>query len=457
VPREWRPLVDDLRIPPRLSIAKVKEVNTMLSFSARAGQSSISYENLVSVQSLNECFGYQIPEQKVILDKRGTPITGWSVTTSRPIPGKVPRKVAPKGSTSGRPAVRSPRRTRALKAQQTQVPVSRGPEVLPDRSSSDSSIGSDDSIMREIDEVAGAASEEEEGNSSPAVRILPSDPRTGPSSPRSPPISFEDTVGEVITATVPIEAVEQPTVSLTDSELPSRLTVSPVAPDEVTSIQQKGKRVATEADEGPELKKSRAQRDSGFMVGRILAMAKIYAPPSSQNPPIAVSLPEPASPEPPQTNPVVCPEPEPTSRVEVVVEGEVLPGGSPIHPPLREEPDTFSQEFDKLQEEVASEREALEQGSTIFTPPSRPESPVLIPDHAVPQASTSALPDVYAAAGRRQDFRTDELAGCPLEALNSLVSPDYSPLFGQLPVESYAEQLTGKILQVCDPDDIHLG
>jgi hypothetical protein len=49
VPREWRALVDDLRILPTLSIAKVKEVNTMLSFSARAGQQSIDYENLVSV------------------------------------------------------------------------------------------------------------------------------------------------------------------------------------------------------------------------------------------------------------------------------------------------------------------------------------------------------------------------------------------------------------------------
>jgi hypothetical protein len=458
VPREWRPLVDDLRIPPRLSVAKVKEVNTMLSFSARAaGQSSIDYENLVSIQSLNECFGYRIPEQKVILDKRGTPITGWSVTTSRPIPGKVPRKVAPKGSTSGRPAVRSPRRTRALKAQQTQVPVSRGPEVLPDRSSSDSSIGSDDSIMREIDEVADAASEEEEGNSSPAVKILPPDPRMGPSSPRSPPISFEDTIEEVITAAVPIEAAERSTISPTDSDLPPRPAVGSVVPHEVSSIQQKGKRVATGADEGPEPKKPRAQRDSGFMVNRILAMAKIYAPPSSQNPPIAVSLPAPTVLESHPVDSVACPEPEPTPGIEVAVEGEVPPSGSPIHPPLREEPDTFSQEFDKLQEEVASEREALERGLTISASPPRPDSPVPIPDRAVPQASTSVLPDVSAATGRRQDFRTDELAGCPLEALSSLVSPDYSPLFGQLPVASYAEQLTRKILQVCDPDNIYLG
>jgi len=165
VPREWRPLVDDLRILPTLSIAKVKEVNIMLSFSARAGQSSIDYENLVSVQSLNECFGYRIPEQKIILDKRVGSITGWSITTSRPIPGKVLRKVTHKGCTSGRQADQSPRRTRASKVQRPQDAASRAPEAPPDRPSYDSSIGSDDSIMREIDDVAEASSGGEEGNS----------------------------------------------------------------------------------------------------------------------------------------------------------------------------------------------------------------------------------------------------------------------------------------------------
>jgi len=101
VPREWRPLVDDLRILPTLSVSKVKEVNEMLSFSARAVQAPIDFENLVSVRSLNECFGYQIPERKVTLDKRGAMISGWSVTTSRPILGKVPKKAAQRGSTLG--------------------------------------------------------------------------------------------------------------------------------------------------------------------------------------------------------------------------------------------------------------------------------------------------------------------------------------------------------------------
>ncbi len=111
--------MDDLRILPTLSVSKVKEVNEMLSFSARAVQAPIDFENLVSVRSLNECFGYQIPERKVTLDKRGAMISGWSVTTSRPILGKVPKKAAQRGSTLGsasrKQAEHSSKRTRASK------------------------------------------------------------------------------------------------------------------------------------------------------------------------------------------------------------------------------------------------------------------------------------------------------------------------------------------------------
>jgi hypothetical protein len=360
VPREWRPLVDDLRILPTLSIAKVKEVNAMLSYSARAVQSSIDYENLVSVQSLNECFGYQIPEQKVILDKRGAPIDGWSVTTSRPIPGKVPKKAAQKGSTSGRQADLSPRRTRASKVQQPQAPASRAPEAFPDRPSSDSSIGSDDSIMREIDEVAEASSEGEEGNSSPAVMILPQDTRMGPSSSglsaRSPPISFEDVAEDMATATAPIEVSGRSTVSPTDSNLPPQPVEGSAMRHEVPLLQQKGKRVVPGADEGPKSKKLRAQRDSGFMVGQILAMAKVYAPPSSQNPPTTIFLPASTAPMSLPIDLVACPEAEPTFRVDVVAGGEVPLIGLPTHSLLGEELDTFSQEFNKLQEEVAAEK-----------------------------------------------------------------------------------------------------
>jgi hypothetical protein len=452
VPREWRPLVNDLRILPTLSIAKVKEVNAMLSFSARAIQSSIDYENLVSVQSLNECFGYQIPERKIILDKRGAPIAGWSVTTSRPIPGKVPKKAAQKGNTSGRQADQSSRRTRASKVYHPQAPASRAPEASPNRLSSNSSIGSDDSIMREIDEVVEASSEGEEGNSSPAVTILPRDHRAGPPSPglsvRSPPISFEDVAEDMVTTVVLTEVVERSTVSPVEPNPPSRPAEGSAVRHEVLPQKQKGKRVASETDEGPEPKRLRAQRDSGFMVDRILAMAKVYAPSSSRNPPMATSLPACTTPVPSSDDPVDRPEARPTFGVDVIVGDEVLPSRSPTHSILGEDPDTFSQEFNKLQEEVASEREALEQASPTLISSTGPESPAPVSTHAVPGTSTSALPTTPVTTGQRPNFQTEGLAGCPLEALSSLVTSDYSPQFGQLPVEGYTEQLTEKILQV---------
>jgi hypothetical protein len=411
----------------------------MLSFSARAVQSSIDYENLVSVQSLNECFGYQIPKQKIILDKRGAPIAGWSVTTSRPIPGKVPKKAAQKGNTSGRQADQSPRRTRASKVYHPQAPASRAPEASPNRLSSDSSIGSDDSIMREIDEVVEASSEGEEGNSSPAVTILPRDHRAGPPSPglsaRSPPISFEDVAEDMVTAAVPTEVVGRSTVSPVEPNPPSRPAEGSAVRHEVPPQKQKGKRVASETDEGPEPKRLQAQRDSGFMVDRILAMSKVYAPPSSRNPPMATSLPAPTTPVPSSDDPVDRPEAEPTFGVNVVEGDEVLPSRSPTHSLLGEDPDTFYQEFNKLQEEVASEREALEQVLPTLISSTRPESPARVSAHAVPGTSTSAPPTTPITTGRRPNFQTEGLAGCPLEALSSLVTPDYSPQFGQLPVE----------------------
>jgi hypothetical protein len=78
--REWKPLVDDLRILPKPSIPKITEVNKMLSYSVRSVQAAIDFDNLVSVQSLNNCFGYQLPDNKVVLDKKGVPIPGWTLT-----------------------------------------------------------------------------------------------------------------------------------------------------------------------------------------------------------------------------------------------------------------------------------------------------------------------------------------------------------------------------------------
>jgi hypothetical protein len=184
------------------------------------------------------------------------------------------------------------------------------------------------------------------------------------------------------------------------------------------------------------------------MVGRILAMAKVYTPPGIQSLPTTTSLPMPVTLVTSPAEPVAHPGAEATPADDVVVGDEIPTRSSPIQSPLRGEPDTFSQEFSKLQEEVASEREALEQASRTLASPVRPESLPPIPVPTSPQASTSVLPSDSVTAGRRQDFRTHGLAGCPLKALNSLVTPDYSPLFGELPVEGYAEQLTGKILQV---------
>lgn len=118
--------MDDLRILPKLSIAKIKDVNDMLSFSALSVRASIDFENLVSVQSLNECFGYQILENKVAQDKRGAPILGWSVTTSRPIPGKAPKKATWKGaaldSTSRKHVEPPSKRMRASKVHKQATP-----------------------------------------------------------------------------------------------------------------------------------------------------------------------------------------------------------------------------------------------------------------------------------------------------------------------------------------------
>jgi hypothetical protein len=154
----------------------------------------------------------------------------------------------------------------------------------------------------------------------------------------------------VAAAATPIDVAERSTVSSTDSNLPPRPAEGPVVPHDVPVLQQKGKRVTPGTDEGPESKKLRAQRDSGFMVGQILALAKVYAPPSSQNPPTAMSFPRGTAPVAPPVDPVACLGAEPNSGDEVVVGGGVPSSGSPAPSLPGGEPDTFSQEFNKLQE-----------------------------------------------------------------------------------------------------------
>lgn len=130
------------------------------------------------------------------------------------------------------------------------------------------------------------------------------------------------------------------------------------------------------------------------------------------------------------------------------MEEEVPPRKSPPSPSLGEDQDNFSQEFDRLQEEVASEREAFEGGLSVPILPTGPEPLVPVLTRVVPGTSSSAHPTSPPLTGPRSNFQTEGLTGCPLEALNSLITPEYVPQFGYLPAEGYAEQLTGKILQV---------
>jgi hypothetical protein len=298
--------------------------------------------------------------------------------------------------------------------------------------------------MREIDEVAEASSERDEGNSSPAVTIHPEDPRAGPLSPglsaRSPPASFEDFIEETDTAAL-TEVVRRSAASPAVTDPLPQPVGGPPTQHGTSSLKQKGKRVTSETDEGPEHKRLQALRDNKSMVGRILAMAKVYASPSGRNPTITTSPPGLVA------SMHSCSEAGPTTGADSVGREEVLPSKSLTSSSLGEDQDNFSQEFNRLQEEVASEREALEQASSVPVLPTRPESLAPVSARAVPRTSTSAPPTTPLQTGQRSNFQTEGLIGCPLEALSSLVTPEHIPHFGQLPGEDYAEQLTRKILQ----------
>jgi hypothetical protein len=345
------------------------------------------------------------------------------------------------GNTSGKPTEHSSRRTRASKIQKRAAPTIRPSEACPEEFFSDSSVDSDDTIMREIDEVAEASTEGEEGNSSPTVMILPSDPRTGALSPtlgpRSPPALFEDFAEETTAA-----AFTEP------GPLPQPVT-GPSTQLASSSIKQKGKRVTPDIDESPEHKRQHANRDNGFMVSRILAMAKVFTPPSSQNPNATVPSPGIAASLNSSGVPAARSQVRQTTATDGIVEGNVPARKLPPSPSLGEAQDNFSLEFDRLQEEVASEREAFEEGLSMPILPTGPEpsAPVLI--RVVPGPSSPDHPISPPLTGPQSNFQTEGLTGCPLEALSSLVTPEYIPQFGDLSEEGYAEQLTGKILQVC--------
>jgi hypothetical protein len=272
VPRDWRPLVDDLRILPRLSVSKIKEVNEMLSFSVWSVWASIDFENLVSMQSLNDCFGYQLLENKMALDNRGFPIPGWTLTTGRPIPGNAPKKSARKGTLQGSVSKwlselssRKTKASRILGRSTTTLPSS---ETAQDAQDEESSGDSDNTIMREIDESMLALSKEGNEESSSAVIILPSGPDRGAflhaRSPQSPPPSFEDFVEEEVIATLAEGVKDPPTSRLPLESLPtSKQSLSPRS--ETVPPKRKGKEVALGEGEVPIHKKLRADRDSNSM------------------------------------------------------------------------------------------------------------------------------------------------------------------------------------------------
>jgi hypothetical protein len=245
--------------------------------------------------------------------------------------------------------------------------------------------------MREIDEVAEASTEGDEGNSSLIVTILRAGTLSPALGPRSPPASFEDFIEETVTTTL-TEAAGRYAASPVEPDPLPQLVVGPSAQLKAPSIKQKGKRVAPNADEGPEHKRLHANRDSRFMVGRILAMAKVFTPPSSQNPPTAISSLGLVAPLHSPGVPVARSEAGPTIAVDSVREEEVPLRKSPTSPSLGEDQDNFSLEFNRLQEEVASKREVFEKGSSVPILSTGPKSPTPITTLVVPETSTSSRP-----------------------------------------------------------------
>jgi hypothetical protein len=315
--------------------------------------------------------------------------------TSRPIPGKAPKKTAQRGgvqgSTSGKQSEPLPRRTRAQATHRQATPAIPSPETSSDGLGTESSVGSDDTIMREIDETAGASTGGEEGSSSPAVTILPRDPRAGTSSPkyrpRSPPPSFKGFVEETVLAAI-AEGVECTNTSSAHPDPLPGFSEGPSAQLESTPSKRKGKEVVPTAEEGPERKKLRTDRDSEFMVSHILAMAKTFAPPRSHTLPAAIPSSEPGVPSHPQgssANPSAPEETPVTERVQL----QALAVGE-------EEQDDFSAEFAWLAEEVAFDkvplRRLLSFLETLVQEPPRPNivrDPLLLPSRVSSRKQSS--------------------------------------------------------------------
>lgn len=262
------------------------------------------------------------------------------------------------------------------------------------------------------------------------MTILPSDPRAGVLSPtlepRSPPASFEDFVEET-TAAILTEAAGHSVASPNEPGPLPQLAMGLFDQLATSSPKQNGKRVAPDTDEGPEHKRLHANRDSGIMVGRILAMAKVFAPPNSRSPSTTVPSLGITGPLRSSGIPVARSEVGPTTATDRIMEEEIPPRKSLPSPSLGEDQDNFSQEFDRLQEKVASEREVLEGGVSVPILPTGPDPSAPVLTRSVPETSSSALPTSPPLTGPRSNFLTEGLTGCPLEALSSLVTPEYVP------------------------------
>jgi hypothetical protein len=69
----WRPLADDLREPPPLNVAERVVVVEMLMYSRQGlnQTNGIDFDKIVTDAVMREYLGYNIPESKVLLDRKG--------------------------------------------------------------------------------------------------------------------------------------------------------------------------------------------------------------------------------------------------------------------------------------------------------------------------------------------------------------------------------------------------
>jgi hypothetical protein len=144
-------------------------------------------------------------------------------------------------------------------------------------------------------------------------------------------------------------------------------------------------------------------------------------PPTQQTPSPIIPPPIFDSPLHPQGPPIVTAEPELIHITDSTEEEEAVREKPPAPSPHEEGHDNFSIEFAQMQAEVASDREALKGVSSISPLPIDPGSHTRVatcldPETFIPPPSSST-PYIKS----RANFKTEEMLGCPLEALNSII------------------------------------